>query len=146
MFQEEWKDIPTWEGIYQISNYGRIRRLFKTSGFHYRIPQKINSGYHLIILYNKGRKQQWLVHRLVATVFQRPLLETEAAHHKNEFKFCNCKWNIEIKDEGKHMQDHWKEEQFRNKIISTESTKKRLATRRQKKLLDPNYLKRKNSF
>lgn len=26
---EEWKDIPGWEGFYQVSNLGRVKSIFK---------------------------------------------------------------------------------------------------------------------
>lgn len=106
MYQQIWKDIPTWEGIYQCSNFGRIKRFYK------HVPQKIyigtknKYGYYVFSLVNGKRKTIWEVHRLVATVFQRPLLQTQEAHHKNKFRFCNCCYNIQIIDENEHAHLH----------------------------------------
>lgn len=110
---EEWRDIPTWEGIYQVSNFGRIKRLkggrVKQDQIH--CGKNAGNGYLRFVLTQGKRKERWDVHRLIATVFQRPLLETEEAHHKNKMPCCNCIWNIEIKNEFEHAQEHGKEKQ-----------------------------------
>lgn len=89
--KEIWKDIPAWEGIYQCSNYGRVYNLITK---HYLKGNKYKSGYYQIVLSYKGKEERWLLHRLVATVWKRPMLTNEDAHHKNHFRFCNCCWNI----------------------------------------------------
>lgn len=104
---EEWKDANWTQGVFQVSNYGRVyntktKRFLKGSKY----PK---TGYIQIDLCYNGTRQKWELHRLVATVWQRPLLETEDAHHKNKFKWCNCCWNIQIKDSKKHAQEHAKE-------------------------------------
>lgn len=120
---EKWKDVPTWEGIYQCSNYGNVKRIFKYKDG--RIVERILKplkrscdGYYQVLLCYKERQESWRLHRLIATVWQRPLLKTEDAHHKNRFKWCNCNNNIQIKDEKKHKEEHnielWEDESFRN--------------------------------
>jgi len=78
--EEIWKDILGYEGIYQVSNHGRVKALekprysrFKTHG--HTIPEKILSlmelpnGYlKLTLVRDKIRKNQ-SVHRLVAEAF-----------------------------------------------------------------------------
>ena len=95
-YKEEWKDIPTWEGIYQCSNYGRVKRLKGIKVRYDRLlnPYRHKNGYYTIQLTYNKRSERWFVHRLVATVFQRPLLKTEDAHHKNHLPCCNCNFNI----------------------------------------------------
>ena len=103
MFNQIWKDIPTWQGIYKCSNYGRVYSYLKKKFIGYRKPD----GYYQVNLSYNGRKQSWRIHRLVATVFQRPLLQTEDAHHKiKQLKCCNCIWNIEIKNKLLHIKEH----------------------------------------
>lgn len=77
--EEIWKDIPGYEGIYQVSNFGNVRSLkFNWHSFHKSAPKiKLmkqtmnNKGYYYVNLYkhDKTHYKQFQVHRLVATVF-----------------------------------------------------------------------------
>lgn len=81
--KEIWKDIPNYEGIYQVSNLGRIRSLDRyykirnSSGtIHYnfckgkilKISKDIN-GYLHITLYKDANRKIFRVHQLVALCF-----------------------------------------------------------------------------
>lgn len=81
MQNEVWKDIPSYEGIYQVSNLGRVKSLSKEKmirGKYKTITkEKILSNrlsgfkgnqYLSVALYNNGRKQH-KVHVLVAMAF-----------------------------------------------------------------------------
>ena len=110
MYQQIWKDIPTWEGIYQVSNFGRIKRLKggRVKQDQIYLGKDAGNGYYRFVLTYGKRKERWDVHRLVASVWHRCLQNNEDVHHKNEFKFCNCCWNIEIKTHSKHSEEHKK--------------------------------------
>lgn len=95
--QEEWRDIPGYEGRYQVSDLGRVRGLKGILS-----PQLVNSGYLVVHLYATGRKIK-LVHRLVADVFcPRPPGATEV-NHKNAQKTDNSPTNLEWCDRSKNM-------------------------------------------
>lgn len=75
---EEWKDIEQFEGLYQISNEGRVRSLDRdietsTGTRHYKsnILNKYEkeNGYYTVNLYNKGVKENKFIHKLVAEAF-----------------------------------------------------------------------------
>lgn len=78
--EEIWKDIPGYEGIYQVSNIGNVKSLVFNKHRHYykkdyssRLLSKIknNMGYYYVNLYNRkgvGYKR-YLIHRLVAIAF-----------------------------------------------------------------------------
>lgn len=72
MEEEIWKDIPSWEGLYQVSDKGNIQSMnyyHKKGRIH---PRKkcIGSGNYLyVILDNKDRSKRYSVHRLVAMAF-----------------------------------------------------------------------------
>lgn len=74
LLNEEWRDVKGYEGIYQVSNYGRVKRIKIWSGNKFinrsRILRKrINScGYIHVLLCNYEQKPK-TVHRLVAQAF-----------------------------------------------------------------------------
>lgn len=76
--EEIWKDIPGYEGYYQVSNFGRIKHCAISSkpgtGNYAREerlihPNKNNLGYYLASLYKGGKRKFMLVHRAVAMAF-----------------------------------------------------------------------------
>lgn len=73
--EEVWKDIEGFEGIYQVSNLGRVKSLERLSPQKHLIPEKIlkdhpcQAGYRDISLYKDGKRFHKKVHRLVASAF-----------------------------------------------------------------------------
>ncbi len=63
---EIWKNIPDYEGLYVINNYGIVKSL-KTNKI--KTPFLRPNGYYEITLWKNGKKKNWLVHRLVAKTF-----------------------------------------------------------------------------
>jgi len=65
--KEEWKDIPNYEGYYQVSDLGNIKSL-KRSG---KVLSKIvaNNGYLRVHLSKDATKKVWGIHQLVAMAF-----------------------------------------------------------------------------
>ena len=65
---EEWKDVVGWEGLYKISNKGRLLRLI---GGRERLksPKKNRLGYYVAMLYSKPNTKCVPIHRLVAMAF-----------------------------------------------------------------------------
>ena len=72
---EEWRDIKGYEGKYQVSNFGRIKRLAYTKvykdGRVRALPERgrkiFNCGGYYITTLDGHR---YRIHRLVATAFQ----------------------------------------------------------------------------
>ena len=66
MLNEIWTEIPTWEGLYEVSNFGRARnaksKKLKPHDFN-------NYGYARVQCYSNGRRQKLFIHRLVAELF-----------------------------------------------------------------------------
>lgn len=64
---EQWKDIPGYEGFYQVSNKGRVKSLLNNGRI---LSTPINtSGYPNVNLCKDGERRIWRVHRLVAIAF-----------------------------------------------------------------------------
>jgi hypothetical protein len=112
MMEEFWKDIEGYEGIYQVSNLGRVRSLPRKAyrfdsrlgvETSYSIPGKIKAqyiekhGYKCIGLSSGGRKSTkiYLVHRLVAKAFIPNPEGLPFINHKDENKQNNCVDNLE---------------------------------------------------
>lgn len=90
---EIWKDVPTYEGIYQASSFGRIRslRVMKPS-----ISK--GTGYLAVGLSNgKGKAKTRHVHALVALAFLGPRPEGKQVNHIDEDKTNARPENLEYK-------------------------------------------------
>ena len=79
---EVWKDVPGYEGLYMVSNCGRIKSVEHLvynpavlgDGCYRRVPEKIlngnkSRGYHTVYLTNDGKKNLHRIHYLVARAF-----------------------------------------------------------------------------
>jgi hypothetical protein len=105
--EETWKDIEGFEGLYQVSNLGRVRSLDHMSvrnlnGKIYDCmvrgkvlsPSKDSSGYLHVRLWRNGNKTT-LVHRLVAKAFIPNPDNLETVNHKDENITNNRADNLE---------------------------------------------------
>ena len=91
---EIWHDIDGYEGLYQISNKGRVKSL-KCGKERIRTPVITNDGYLNVILYKNTTAQHRLIHRLVAEVFIPNPENKPQVNHKDENKLNNCVNNLE---------------------------------------------------
>ena len=101
---EEWKDIKGYEGIYQVSSYGRIKSLPRGKQFgnrYYIMKEKILSynnngrGYLQVCLTKDKKSKKKLVHRLVAEAFLRKIEGKEYVNHIDGNKSNNRVDNLE---------------------------------------------------
>lgn len=103
---EIWKDIDGYEGIYQVSNEGRIKSLEKTwiSGKHKTIRHqqekilknsKDSYGYFVVGLSKGGKSKTLKVHRLVAEAFIPNPNGYKTINHKDENPENNSVSNLE---------------------------------------------------
>lgn len=94
---EVWKDVPKWEGFYQVSNIGNVKSLPREK----RKTEKVlklqyqKNGYYAV-WFRKGRTsvKRW-VHRVVALAFIREPLDYEQVNHKDKDRTHNCVENLE---------------------------------------------------
>lgn len=96
---EEWKPIPGYEGLYEISNYGRVRSYQLDSNGKILSPGntgKDGSGYCFVNLYKDGKaKKHCTVHRLVAEAFIPNPSNFPQVNHMDECKKNNYFENLE---------------------------------------------------
>ncbi|MDC7953589.1 NUMOD4 domain-containing protein [Liquorilactobacillus mali] len=101
-----WKDIPGYEGIYAISDDGKVysypKRHRNAAGYYIQ-PSRIlklsndKDGYPFAILYKDGNKSTHKVHQLVASAFipntNSKLTDIDHINNiKDDNRVCNLKW------------------------------------------------------
>lgn len=105
---EEWRDVVGYEGLYQVSNLGRVKSLKRNSiPYYYKntlttytvneriCKQSIVMGYLMVNLSKNNIKEQIKVHRLVAMMFIPNPNNYPQVNHKNENKLSNKSENLE---------------------------------------------------
>lgn len=94
---EEWKDIKGFEGLYMVSNLGRVKSLnYRRTGKEKTLKARVTGdGYLLVGLHKNNKTKQYLVHRLVAQAFLENPDNLPEVNHKDEDKTNNCADNLE---------------------------------------------------
>lgn len=96
---EIWKDIEGYEGLYQISNMGRIKSLGNGSSNNSKEKilksSKDRGGYLRVDLYKNGKGKALTIHRLVAIAFLPNPDNLPEINHKDENPQNNCVSNLE---------------------------------------------------
>ena len=94
---EEWKPVVGFEGLYEVSNHGRVRSLnFKnTNTVQIMTLSMARNGYLIARLMKDGRKYHVLVHRAVAMAFLDNPHQFPVINHKDECKTNNSVENLE---------------------------------------------------
>lgn len=91
---EQWKPIVGYEGLYEISNLGRVKSL-KYGKERILKPGTDRGGYLTVNIYIDGKRKMFRVHRLVAIAFIPNPEGFEQINHKDEDKTNNVTLNIE---------------------------------------------------
>ena len=107
--KEEWKDIKNYEGLYQVSNLGRVKSLERKKKSPLKnqkyaiLKEKIlkqskdAEGYPIVGLTKNGKRKTNLVHRLVAETFLPIINHIDGNKENNNIanlEFCNQSHNI----------------------------------------------------
>ena len=96
--KEIWKSVVGFEGLYEVSDQGRVRSLVKRNNRWkpgVLSPSKTHDGYLRVCLYKDGHGKTFKVHRLVACAFLPNPLNLPEVNHINEDKTNNSVENIE---------------------------------------------------
>lgn len=124
---EQWKSIDGYEGLYEVSSYGRVRSLDRFDEFG-RItwgrvlsPTDNGHGYYTVQLSNEGSQKRHYIHRLVAKAFIKNYKKLNEINHKDEntsnnnvsnLEWCSRKHNVNYGNHNTKM-SHTKGTLFR---------------------------------
>lgn len=108
---EEWRDVKDYEGLYQVSNLGRVKSLCRVAGTASKkytckerilSPRRQEHNYYSVMLWKDGKSRQFRVHRLVAEAFIPNPNNYPIINHKDEnpsnnemenLEWCTVKYN-----------------------------------------------------
>lgn len=96
--EEIWKDIEGWEGLYQVSNLGRVKSLpritrfgkrTKRVGGNYLSTPVSGRGYKIVVLTRHNKTFTYTLHRVIAKAFIQNPLNLPCIDHINTIRTDN---------------------------------------------------------
>lgn len=102
--EEIWKDVPGFEGLYQVSNTGKVKSIATKVNHRYgsrKRAEKLKSlatnenGYATVNLYKENKLKVFKVHRLVAQCFIPNPYSKKTVNHIDANKLNNNLPNLE---------------------------------------------------
>ena len=119
--EEIWKDVLGYEGLYQVSDKGRVKSLprkvkrkLRGSDASYFIKEKIlksakeKDRYYFVGLSKSGKSRSFYIHRLVAQSFIGPIPNGMYVDHINRDKLDNRVENLRIITPAESQSNTWK--------------------------------------
>ena len=96
--KEQWRDVVGYEGIYKISDFGRVKRIkaYRSTYVGKILSPVLNcNGYGGVLLYENGKQKHWQCHRLVAIAFLGEPPQGKEVNHIDGNKTNNYLSNLE---------------------------------------------------
>ena len=123
--KEEFKDIKGYEGIYQVSNLGRVKSFW--FGKEKILAGGIsNDGYPMIGLCKNKKQKTFKIHRLVAIAFIDNIENKKTVNHINGIKQDNSVINLEWNNHKENMRHAWDNGLFNNVGLSASIHKRKI--------------------
>jgi HNH endonuclease/NUMOD4 motif-containing protein len=112
--QEDWRPIAGYEGLYEVSNLGRVKRVGRAAQAgkghgggvrlgRVKVPQPAKGGYLKVRLSREGKSRGHLVHLLVAAAFLGPTPEGHEVNHIDGIKAHCHVGNLEFLTRSQNM-------------------------------------------
>ena len=106
MLEEMWRAIPDYEGWYEVSDWGRFKRIkaYNTTFVGRILKERVgNKGYHLVTLSKNGECRVLSAHRVVAAAFIGPCPEGIQVNHIDGNKMNNHIENLEYVTQSENI-------------------------------------------
>lgn len=120
---EIWKDVAGYQGLYQVSNFGRVRSLdrivcpngkksYIVKGRLMKISKRQGDNYQQVFLSKDNTVRKFYVHRLVAVAFIPNPLNLPCVNHINcnksdnrveNLEWCTYEYNNNYAEKGKSI-------------------------------------------
>lgn len=162
---EEWRDIVGYEGLYQISNLGRIKRLISPKCKKERllaVTKDLKYGYCRVMLSKENKARRFLIHRLLAEHFIPNPENKPCIDHINgirdDNRLENLRWcthsennNFPLSRQNKSIvqkelaqNESWRKmrSEASKKAMENPELRRRISEARKKNWRDPEYLRR----
>ena len=123
---ESWKDIRGSDGLYKISNKGKV---YSVKSNKFLSQTKNHKGYFLVTIFVHGVRKTITVHRLVADAFLENPNNYPQINHKDEDKtnnnvenleWCTCSYNV------KYGNGYLKRKEKKSYLYAIKATKKKV--------------------
>ncbi len=98
--QEIWKPIKDYEGLYEVSNLGRVKGLKRDHILKSHIQNTRGYKYYVVGLCKNGKLTCYLVHRLVAETFIPNPRSLTKVKHLDENSLNNVFYNLQWFDDS----------------------------------------------
>lgn len=99
---EVWKPIPEYEGLYEVSSWGRVKSVERFNSLGQKLFERIlkngchNEGYLKTTIFKKGVRKKCYIHVLVVKAFLLDYFEGCEVNHKDANRSNNYYKNLEI--------------------------------------------------
>lgn len=109
---EIWVPIVNYKDLYEVSNYGNIRRLRQINR-QINIPRisylrpRLRSNYLSVCLSKNGKAKHFSIHTLVYSSFKNKIGEKLTINHINHNRFDNSIENLEIVSRSDNTKKAW---------------------------------------
>lgn len=119
--KQEWRPIPGYEGLYEVSGQGEVRSLDRVVRYPHGKPDRlfkgkvlkqclnVNKHYYGVRLSKQGKTKLWLIHQLVAMAFLGERPEGMVICHGASGKLCNTVQNLSYDTPAKNSFDQWRD-------------------------------------
>jgi len=97
---EEWRPVIGYEEWYEVSNFGRIRRVHRRLR---KISSEATARYPTVTLWRENQGKTYAIHRLVAEAFLGPAPPNCLVHHKNAVRADNRDTNLEYATQSRNI-------------------------------------------
>jgi len=98
---EIWKDVKGYEGLYQISNTGKVKSIERVDSTNVKRKERVlkqclsGRGYPMVGIYKNGKRTPVNIHRLVAEYFVSNFYNKSQVNHIDGIKENNIYTNLE---------------------------------------------------